>query len=330
MQRAVVTLPAWLLTALGLACVAGLALIAGGIVSSPGWPALGRSAVSDEASVQRAAQKAEARMREAARLVYAAKQRAGAFVEAGGSPEGSALIGSELTPLVTTLGSLDAKQLAASPAWAHRLTLELARAGVAAGGVVAASFSGSFPGLNLAVVCATQALGARVLAVSSVTASTWGATDPGFTWPEIEARLAAAHVIAPATIAVTVGGGGDTGLDLDPDARALAESIADRAAGSLGAIRLRPSSAGEAVTQRIAAIERRSGGRPVDVFVNVGGTMASLGRDDAILRLSTGWLDDAASGDLGDGLLAHYARRHVPVLHLLNIRDLARRWGITP
>jgi tetratricopeptide (TPR) repeat protein len=32
---------------------------------------------------------------------------------------------------------------------------------------------------------------ARVVAVSSVTASTWGANQPGFTWPEIEALLAA-------------------------------------------------------------------------------------------------------------------------------------------
>lgn len=267
-------------------------------------------------------------MRAAARHVFEAKRQAGAFVDPGGDPERAAFIGPELTPLVTTLGSLDAKRLAASPAWASALTIEFARIGVGPGNVVAASFSGSFPGLNLAVLCAAHELGARVLAVSSVTASTWGATDAGFTWPEIEARLAAAGLIGPASVAVSVGGDADRGFDLDPEARALAEVIADRTAAALGAERLRPASIADAVALRVAAFERRRGGSPIVAFINVGGTSASLGTDEAVLRLRAGWLRGDGSTDAGNGLLGYFWRRRVPVLHVLNVRTLGARWGV--
>ena len=56
------------------------------------------------------------------------------------------LIGQELTPLVTTLGSLEAKRLSTSPAWARALTERLAAHGVGPGTVVAASLSGSLNG----------------------------------------------------------------------------------------------------------------------------------------------------------------------------------------
>lgn len=330
MRQPLVTLPPWLLQAAGIAALAGLLLGASGVVSIPRWPAMGRQTPLDDEDVRAASLAAEDRMRAAARHVYAEKRQAGAYLEAGGPPDRGALIGSELTPLVTTLGSLDAKRIAASPDWARVLTVELARAGVRPGSVVTASFSGSFPGLNLALMCAARELGAHVLAVSSVTASTWGATDPGFTWPEIEASLVGAGLVEPATIAVSVGGEGDRGLDLDPDARALAASIADRTAAALGATRLRPASAAEALAQRVAAVDARRRGRAIAVFVNIGGTSASLGSDEAVLRLRTGWLHDAPASELGNGWLAYVARQQVPVLHLLNVKHLALRWGITP
>lgn len=326
----VVTVPAWLLRSAGIAALGGLALAAAGVVPAPRWPAMSPAASTPALDTPAAAAAAEARMRAAARYVYEAKRQAGAFLDPGGAPERAALIGPELSPLVTTLGSLDAKRLAASPVWARALTLEFARAGVGPGGVVAASFSGSFPGLNLAVICAAHELGARVLAVSSVTASTWGATEAGFTWPEIEARLVGAGLIVPASIAVSVGGDDDRGLDLDPDARALAGLIADRTAETLGAARLHPTSIADAVAQRIAAFERRRGALPIVAFVNVGGTAASLGSDEAVLRQRAGWLRDDGRADAGNGLLGHFARRRVPVLHLLNLRTLGARWGVEP
>ena len=306
-----------------------LALSAAGILPTPHWPRAAWSGPSASGIDSRAAA-AEATMRRAAAVIHDAKTAAGLPVERGADEASGALVGSEITPFVTTLGSLEAKRLAASPAWARVLTLELARAGIRRDSVVAANFSGSFPGLNLAVVSAVQALDATLVAATSVTASTWGATDPGFTWPELEVRLVRAGVFAkPAAAAISVGGAGDRGTDLEPDAREAARRIAADCARALGARLLEPASFEEAVRARIAVFDTRRGAAPLAVFINVGGVEASLGRSPAILRMRNGWLEPfPPTPDQDAGLIARLSARGTPVLHLLNVRELGERWGV--
>ncbi len=265
----------------------------------------------------------------AARLLRDAKAEAGIVAEPGIDAENAGLVGAELTPLVTTLGSPEAKSLSSRPAWARVLVVQLHQAGVGADDVVAASFSGSFPGLNLAVAAAADALGARVIAVSSVTASSWGANQPGFTWPEMEVRLVGARLIRPATIAVTTGGDLDQAFDLEPEGRAMAVHIRDRTADRLGVPVIQTGTLEAAIGARLAAYQRAAGRQPIAAYVNVGGHVASLGDSPAILRQRSGWLArlpfDLSSGR---GVTARFVERGVPVLHLLNIRDLALRWGV--
>jgi poly-gamma-glutamate system protein len=272
---------------------------------------------------------AAATMLRAESFLRAERERLGVLPDAEALPDPSGLLGAEVTPLMTTLGSLEAKRIATNPAWASELTLRLAAVGIGKGDVVTASFSGSFPGLNLAVAAACEALGARLLAISSVTASTWGANQSGFTWPEMEARLVAAGLIRPASIAVTAGGDADQALDLEIEARALACRIRDAAAARLGVPVLTPSSFRDAVRLRLAAYRRAASGRPVALYVNVGGADASLGRSTAILRLRSGFLPAAPFGRPEEqGVTARVAGEGVRILVLLNIRDLALRWGI--
>lgn len=283
----------------------------------------------ESAELANRAARAERTFRAAAEHLRQAKEAAGLPPLPGVPSAERGLIGAELTPLVTTLGSLEAKRLAASPAWAATLTRRLARAGVGEGDLVAAGLSGSFPGLNLALATACSSLGARLLAVSSATASTWGATEPGFTWPEMEARLVAAGLIQKASVAVAIGGNDDRAADLEPEARTAAHAIASSAAAALGVEMLEPSSLEHAVTIRMAAYRRHADGSPIVLYVNSGGSHASLGEGAAVLRLRAGFLAPFAF-DLGPerGVMARFAASGVPVLHLLNVQDLALRWGI--
>jgi poly-gamma-glutamate system protein len=265
-------------------------------------------------------------MRAAEARLRAAKAAAGVVSEAG--VDGSGLIGGELTPLVTTLGSLEAKRISANPIWAAVLTRQLAAAGIGAGDLIAAGFSGSFPGLNLAVATAAHALDAELIAISSVTASTWGANQPGFTWPEMECRLAPA-LMPRASIAVTAGGDGDMARDLEPEGQRMAWSIRDDAARCLGVTTLGPSGFEDAVRQRLAAYRLAANGRPIVLYVNVGGTSASLGESPAVLGLKSGFVRPGRF-DRSErrGVMARFAEQGVRVLTLLNVRDLAVRWGI--
>jgi poly-gamma-glutamate system protein len=239
------------------------------------------------------------------------------------------LVGPELSPLVTTLGNLDAKVLAASPDWAPALTVAMAGWGIEPGDVVAASFTGSFPGLNLAVVMACRALEVDLIAVSSVTASTWGATEPGFTWPELEARLVREGRIRAVSRAITIGGCEDRGTDLSPEGLEAALHIQRAAAAELGAEALAPRSLVEAVEARMKVFRSAAGGRPITIYVSAGGNHASLGGSPAVLRFRSGYIP-AEPFDLSArrGLVARFAEQGVPSLLLLNIQELAARWGV--
>ncbi len=165
--------------------------------------------------------------------------------------------------------------------------------------------------------------------ISSVTASTWGANQPGFTWPEIECRLVSTRLMPRASIAVTAGGDGDVANDLETEGRQMAWSIREQAAGCLGVAALRPADLQDAIRLRLAAYRRAANGRPIALYVNVGGTAASLGESAAVLRLKSGFVRPLPF-DRSDsrGVMARFAEQGVKVLTLLNIRDLAVRWGI--
>ena len=316
-RRGLIRVPSRVLTAAGVGLTAGLALAAVGAILLPRWVAPLRSAMP--VAIEQTASSAEDRWRSAIDAVAAAR---------GVIPD-EALIGSEISPLVTTLGDLEAKRVSLSPAWPRVLVREFQRAGLRSGDVVAASFSGSFPGINLAVMSASQAMGLQLVAASSVTASSWGATDPGFTWPEIEAKLVAAGILQRATVAVSAGGDSDRALDLDDDGRSLAREIAARCARQLQARLIEPADFDEAIRVRLEAFDAARGGRPIAAFVNVGGTEAALGRSPAILKVQNGWLGKARFDSSPErGLVARMVERGVPVLHVLNVRDLAVRWGI--
>jgi poly-gamma-glutamate system protein len=312
-----VRLPSWLPAVVGVVLTSGFAVVALGGPPLPRW--LAPREVRTGASVAESASRAEAVWRAAVQDIARAK----------GVAPGEALLGSELTPLVTTLGGIEAKRVSASPVWARVLVAELDRAGVRRGDIVAASFSGSFPGLNLAVASACQSLGVSLIAVSSVTASSWGASDAGFTWPEIEVRLAHDGILIPVSVAISAGGDGDRALDLEEGGRRLAGTIAARCATALGAQLLEPMGFEEALRLRFDAYDAARGSRPLAAFINVGGTEASLGLSPAILRVKSGWLAPSPfDSSPRRGLVARMVERGVPVLHLLNVRDLALRWGV--
>jgi poly-gamma-glutamate system protein len=291
--------------------------------------ALRRAPPAPSAALAARAHQAETAMRRAEAFLATERARLGVLPDEEARPDPSGLIGGEVTPLMTTLGSLEAKRIATNPAWARELTLRLAGAGIGSGDVLAASLSGSFPGLNLALAAACQALGAELVAISSVTASTWGANQPGFTWPEIEARLVDAGLVGRVSIAVTAGGEGDVASDLEGEDRKLALAIRDAAARRLGVPALAPAGFDEAVRARLAAYRRVANGRRISLYVNVGGANASLGRSAAILKLRSGFLPPAPVGARHDqGVASLLAAEGVPILMLLNVRDLALRWGI--
>lgn len=286
-------------------------------------------------------------MKEAARETGAAQDalgahcaRAGIPVDRALDPAGTCLVGPELTELFTSLGMLEAKRTSLTPDLAGLLVHFLEEAGVGAGDTVAIGASGSFPALLVASLAAVEALEAHPVAVLSLGASSFGATRPGFHLLDIHRVLLDAGIVATPPGAVSLGGEGDVGATFDPDFRAslVRELEADPVPF------LREPLLQENVARRMEVYcggGTRSGtgspswdeACPVSAFINIGGAEANLGTDARVLSVPPGLIPDPASSMAPPppdrrGVLFEMAARGVPIIHLLNLRGLALRYGL--
>lgn len=252
------------------------------------------------------------------------KGNAVALVEKAHLVLGSRLLGPEYTPITTTLAPLDAKRLSLHPDFAAVAVQLLTDGGIDAGKAVAVNLSGSFPGLNIAVLAAIQAVGARPIIVSSVGASTWGATAPEATWLDLEMTLVEAGIWPWRSAAASLGGVGDRGGGLTQEGLALARQAIQRAG-------IRAIAAGDveaAVAQRAEIFREVSGELPA-ALVNVGGSHVFYGARGhrAPLRqgLNYGYRPGVAAAG---GLAALFLAANRPVIHFINIRKMAATYGI--
>ncbi len=234
------------------------------------------------------------------------------------------IIGEELTPLVTTLGSLPAKRMSTDPGFAA-LVVDLLRAvGVKEGDVIAVGFSGSLPGLNIAVLSAAAALNLEAVVISSVGASQWGATDPQFTWLDMERVLFERGVFRFRSAAAARSGGAKSNFLLEGG-----KDLAKAAIRRNGVPELMGESFADVVRKRMAIYLERAGGRAIKAFVNVGGASANVGRCDQS-KIIAGIVRRVPPCEEKDqGLIHKFLRMRVPVIHLLQVQRLARTYGMT-
>lgn len=235
------------------------------------------------------------------------------------------LPGPEYTLITTTLAPRRAKELSRHPDFAAVFVDWLEQAGVGPGTLVAVNFSGSFPALNISVLSAIQAIGAVPVPISSVGASTWGATDPEFTWLDMEARLQAAGMWSWRSTTASLGGGGDRGGGLTPEGKAMAMAAIQRN----GIQPLLPSTLQEAIDLRLALYRESNHGELPAILVNVGGNHVVFGEGGHNTPLPEG-LNYGYHPFLAshNGLAATFLRSNRPVIHVVNIARIAAKYSI--
>jgi poly-gamma-glutamate system protein len=267
------------------------------------------------------------RMAEAARVVAAEREGRGIPIDPGSDPNRTGLIGPEFTPITTTLGHLPAKRTSTNPNMAGLIAHLLGRAGAAPGGCAAVAFSGSFPALNLAVLSALAAMEMRPVAVSSIGASTYGATHPDFTWPDMERALYERQVFPWRSVAVAAGGVERASPLFADEGLRLARAAMDRS--GLPVLDENGERSLAADVQRRRQLYVEGCGGPPAAFVNVGGSLTSIGNCRGVDRLPPGLLPPGSLETGPDcGLVHRMAADGVPVIHLLNVLGLARDHGL--
>lgn len=230
------------------------------------------------------------------------------------------MIGDPYSPITTTLGALEAKRTTANSDMAAMVVELLDQCGIGAEQTVGAGFSGSFPALDIAVLCACAAMDIECVYIASVGASTYGANQPELTLPDMLCRLAAEGLV-PAPAAVTMGGADDLGLDMDSEAL---QEITARIS-TFGVPIVQCATFSENIDWRMSLYHALG---PIDCFVGVGGNITTSG--EGSVRLEQGILqpDSVQQINASSGLLDRYCAEGLPVIHLLNIKELVTDYGL--
>jgi len=256
-------------------------------------------------------------------IVGAAKARRGVVSDARTGAAYRGMLGNDWSPITTTLGSLEAKEIAANPAFASLVVRWLDDADIHAGDRVGVTLSGSFPSLAICVFAALKTLGITATVVSSVGASSYGANQPDATWIDIESWLAAGDASFDfRSVLVTIGAEGDAGGGLSDEGIEEARLAARRNGIEL----YEPESLEEAIATKTALFERSD----IELLINIGGNQASLGACPHASTIRNGYHRSTGFCRHRDrGVMFRLAEKGIPYIHIIDIKDLARRYCIS-
>nr|MBN2278084.1 poly-gamma-glutamate system protein [candidate division Zixibacteria bacterium] len=232
-----------------------------------------------------------------------------------------ALIGDDYTDMTTTLGSLEAKETSANPDFAALMVRLMTEAGIDSTGTVGVTLSGSFPALGIATLAAIQTIGARAVVISSLGASTYGANQPGATWIDMEKWLIDNGGLKYTSSLVTYGADNDNAGGILEEGAAIMRDAARRNNYELWI----PSTWKESMNRKMSMLLDSH----IALLVNIGGNQTCLGTCAHSSAIPEGFhADYSGCGDVDRGLIARLAERNIPFIHLLNIKDLACRYGL--
>ncbi len=266
---------------------------------------------------------------EAARLIREEKAARGIALSADDKLK-IGLMGEEYTSIMTTLAGCEEKRTSQLPDFAALVVKYFQEAGLKKGDVVGANFSGSYPGFNLAVLCAAQAMELELRYTTSVGSSAYGANLPGYTFPEMVKTIYDAGLISWMPKLVTLGGGGDMGRNMmgylleEPEEIREIEDMKTRLIEN-GLVWAHI----ESYAQDIALHEEVYG--EIKAFVNAGGNSLGLGAgdDSSILTLGSGLLEPRdVTVTARSGLTERYLAKGIPTIHLLAVKKLCEESGI--
>lgn len=231
------------------------------------------------------------------------------------------VIGQDYSVITTTLGELEAKRTSTNPNMAAVVVDMFHDLGLRAGDKVAINCSGSFPALNIAVMCAVDTLGLDPILITSFGASTHGANDPEMTYLDMEHFLYEQGLLKHKSDYFSIGGMEDVGKEMeDETVRAIVERLKGYGYSFFY---------DEDLLHNVRArykIYRDYGA--IRCFVNVGGNDASFGDSSVMVHADGGILTELSERDGSTGLVQLFLKAGTPVIHLLNIKNIAIEYGL--
>jgi len=170
-----------------------------------------------------------------------------------------------------------------------------------------------------------QTLNLKPIIITSVGASNWGANDPYFTWLDMERVLYDAEIFKYKSVAASLGGGLDRGRGLSPEGRRLIKDAINRNSVEF----INEEHLENSIEERMKIYNEQSKGGTIKAFINVGGGIASLGSTENVQFISSGLSKSLAMKNFPRrGVLVMMAENNIPIIHMLNITQLAGKYGL--
>ncbi len=262
---------------------------------------------------------------EAFSILHQDRADAGWALDEVNDPNQSALIGVQYSLITSSEGNLGSKLTSINPNFTAVILQMLLDAGVKRGDRVAVAFTGSFPALNIAVTIACELLDVEPVIITSVASSMWGANEPEFTYLDIESILKDHGVIQHTTVAASIGGGDDIGRSLSKAGRvAIEEAIHNNEVIFIDA-----GSLSQSQQDRRTIYQQYAGDGAYAAFINVGGGVSVLGHSANGRLIPPGLSKTYLQRNYpAKGVIHDFWEKSVPVIHLLNVNEIAVAYGL--
>lgn len=241
-------------------------------------------------------------------------------------PLNTGLIGVKLSPITTSRGVLSEKQTALNPNMAAAYVQKLKDAKVKEGDYIAVGITGSNPGANLALYAAMSVLNVKPVVITALSSSMYGANRENLTWLDIETILKDKGLLTFSTSYASLGGRDDLGIGLsDSGVEYLRDAMRRNKVPYLSGNNLN-----ENIELRYKAYnEMLPQDKRFKLFVNIGGGLANVGSNVNARLIPEGINRKLAEKEFEQvGVMMLFAKKNVPVLHILRIIRLAKEFDL--
>ncbi|MBC8256259.1 MAG: poly-gamma-glutamate system protein [Candidatus Marinimicrobia bacterium] len=187
---------------------------------------------------------------------------------------GSFLLGPQRSIIQTTRGSRDSKLSTLNPDFAAMITEMLIELELDSSSKVAVSYTGSYPGGNIAVLSALEAMNIEASIISSCGSSSFGATNPEMTWIDME-NILFNKIFSNKSGMASIGGGNDLGSQMGNEGIVICE----KSISNLEVIPIFEKNREYNINQRLSFFN--NGSKP-ELLINVGGGIFTMG--DSLTR----------------------------------------------
>jgi poly-gamma-glutamate system protein len=243
-------------------------------------------------------------------------------------PNATYLVGNKFSPITISQNPLTDVLVTLNPNFAAAIVEMFKELRLREGDIIAINTSGSYPGLNIAILSACEILKLKPVITTSATSGSFGANRPEFTWLDMELILTRHGIISHSSQGVSIGGEKDNGEGITPAGRAhLVSKIKE-----CGVPFINTKSLAGNIKERYRIYKdfAKKENRPLRTYVDVGGTLTGFGQMIADTLVKPG-INRFPQGQVlsNYGLIQMMAEDRIPVLFLGDIQVLALSMGLS-